>query len=396
MQRTTVALLVSVLLVVQAAGIGTVAAQDAGAYAGTNVTFETEGGAVVDYAVDGTTMIESVETQSQSSAESQGSVGADASLSAVTHVSGSGLSLDSKTETSASISAESGASMTAHDNEHGILVVQSGDESQYVTANLSSSTEAAQDGESRVVVTKDDGTKGTFIVVGDGEVTVNEAGNVTADLGQDGTLVFRSYPDDRSDDDERQEQLIADGKAVAEVYVMGSAESGSESGSELATDIVTYGQETTVEVTERSEGTVRMTAERSQEEGKVIITSVSEAAISSTEEMQVTVDGEAAARASSYSELESAANGGDNSKFLVQQSSSAEASADVLVAVNHFSSREVAMSEGDGGSSDGGSDGGSGDGGSDDAATSANGPGLGVTAGVLALLSVALLARRQA
>ncbi|WP_049981170.1 PGF-CTERM sorting domain-containing protein [Halolamina rubra] len=390
MQRTTIAVLASVLLVVSAAGVGSVAAQDAEAYSGTNVTFETENGAVVDYAVDGQTMIESVETQSQSSAESEGSVEAGVSLSAVTDVSGSALSVESTTETSASVSAESGAEMTAHDNEHGILVVSSGEESQYVTANLSSSTEAEQSGESRVVVTKEDGTQGTFIVVGDGEVTVNEAGNVSADLGQDGTLVFRSYPDERSSEDEQQEQLIADGTAAAEVYVMNSAESGSESGGELATDVVTYGQDTTVNVTERSEGTVRMTVERSQEQGKVVITSVSEEAISSTEDMQVTVDGEAAARASSYSEHESAADGGDRSKFLVKQSSSAEASADVLVAINEFSSKEVAMTEG-GGGSDGDSAGGSGD-----DATSTSAPGLGVSAAVLALLSVAMLARRRA
>ncbi|WP_313693449.1 PGF-CTERM sorting domain-containing protein [Halorarum halobium] len=206
--------------------------------------------------------------------------------------------------------------------------------------------------------------------------------------------MFRSYPDERSQQDERQERLIADGTATAEVYVMSAAESGSESGGELATDVVTYGEDTTVEVTERSEGTVEMTVERSKEQGKVLITSVSEEAISSAEDVQVTVDGEAAARASSYGELESAANGGDTSKFLVQQSSSAEASADVLVAVNHFSSREVAMSEGGNGSDTGSGGDGSSDGGSGDGSTT-TGPGLGVTAGVLALLSVALLARRR-
>lgn len=390
MQRTLIAFLVSVLLV-STAGLGPVAAQDAEAYSGTNITFDTENGAVVDYAVDGQTMIESVETQSQSSAESEGSVETGASLSAVTDISGSAVSVDAETETSATISAESGATMTAHDNGHGILVVEAEEESQYVTANLSSSTEAEQESERRVVVTKDDGTQGAFIVVGDGEVTVNDEGNVTADLGQGGTLVFRSYPEDRSSDDEKQERLIADGTAAAEVYVMSSAESGSDSSGEFATDVVTYGEDTTVEVTEQSEGTVRLTAERSQEEGKVIITSVSEEAISSAEDLQVTVDGEAAAEASSYSELESAANGGDSSKYMVKQSSSAEASTEVLVAVNHFSSREVAMTEsGD----SGGDDSSSSDGGSSDG-TSTTGPGLGVTAAVLALLSVALIARHR-
>jgi len=186
MHQTTIAALAAVLLLVSSAGIGAVAAQDTKAYSGTNVTFETENGAVVDYAVDGQTMIDSIETQSQSRVESESSVEADASLSAVTEISGSGLSVDSTTQTSASVTAESGAKMTAHDNEHGILVIRPGEESQYVTANLSSSTAAEQESESRVVVTREDGTKGAFIVVGDGEVTVNEAGNVSARLGQGG------------------------------------------------------------------------------------------------------------------------------------------------------------------------------------------------------------------
>jgi len=278
--------------------------------------------------------------------------------------------------------------MEAHDNSRGILVVRSGGDSQYVTVNVSSSSQAKSEGDQRVVVSSDDGTQGTFIIVGDGEVTVNEQGNLSADLESDDRLVFRSYSEGRTEEDEQEEQLISDGQAAAEVYVMES----SEQGNEFAADVVQYSEDTTVEVTQQSEGTVRMTADRSQDQGKVIITSLSEQAISSVEDLQVTVDGEAATEASSYSDLESAI-GSDSSKFLVRQQSSAQASADVLVAVNQFSTREITMSE-DGDGSDGsgtdGTDGSDGDGGQE--TTDADGPGFGPIAALIALVAVAALA----
>jgi PGF-CTERM protein len=401
---------VVVLLVASSAiPVGTAAAtQQSEAYAGTHVEFETTSDAVVDYSVNNTTVFESVKVQSQSSAESQGNVQAGVGLSAVTGITGEALSVESQTEVSATVTAESGATMEAHDNSHGILVVKSGGESQYVTVNVSSSSQAESENDQRVVVTTEDGTKGSFIVVGDGNVTVNDRGNVSANLGSDGTLVFRSYSDERSEDDEQKEQLISEGKATAEVYVMQAGDQGSE----FAADVVQYGNDTTVEVTQQSEGTVQMTAERSQEQGKIIMTSVSEQAISSVEDLQVTVDGEAAAEASSYSDLESTSEN-DTSKFLVRQESSAQASADVLVAVNHFSERQITMQ--DSSSDDSGSDGdtttedesdgsdsgtatGEESGGSDETnqeATDAGGPGFGIGVALVALISVALYAYRR-
>ena len=166
----------------------------------------------------------------------------------------------------------------------------------------------------------------------------------------------------------------------------------SEQGNEFAADVVQYSEDTAVKVTQQSEGTVRMTADRSQDQGKIIITTVSEQAISSVEDLQVTVDGEAATEVSSYSDLESAI-GSDSSKFLVHQRSSAQASANVLVAVNQFSTREITMSE-DGDGSDGsgtdGTDGSDGDGGQE--TTDADGPGFGPIAALIALVAVAALA----
>jgi len=103
----------------------------------------------------------------------------------------------------------------------------------------------------------------------------------------------------------------------------------------------------------------------------------------------VTVDGEAAAEASSYSEL-AGGIGSDESRYMVTQSSDASATADVLVAVNHFSERDVAIQSADGDDSDGDdgadgddSDGGNGDDGGDDDSV----PGFGAGAALVALLT---------
>ena len=391
-------LVVSLLIASGALPTGTAAAttQQSEAYAGTHIEFETTSEAIANYSVNGNTVFESMKVQSQSGAESRGDVQAGVGLSAVTSITGAALSLESQTEASATVTAESGATMEAHDNSRGILVVRSDGESQYVTVNVSGSAETESESDQRVVVTNENGAEGTFIVVGDGEVTINEQGNVSANLESNGKLVFRSYSDGRNEGDEQKEQLISEGKAAAEVYVMQK----SEQGGELAADVVQYGEGTTVEVTQQTEGTVQMTADRSQQEGKIIITSVSEQAISSVEDLQVTVDGEAAAEASSYSDLEGAI-GSDTSKFLVRQQSSAQASADVLVAVNQFSTREITMSEDGSDSEDSDGSGSDNTDSSDEemtatdedrGTTATNGPGFGPVVALSALVAVAALA----
>ena len=391
-------LVVSLLVASGALPTGTAAAttQQSEAYAGTHIEFETTSEAIANYSVNDNTVFESMKVQSQSGAESRGDVQAGVGLSAVTSITGAALSLESQTEASATVTAESGATMEAHDNSRGILVVRSDGESQYVTVNVSGSAETESESDQRVVVTNENGAEGTFIVVGDGEVTINDQGNVSANLESNGKLVFRSYSDGRNEDDERKEQLISEGKAAAEVYVMQK----SEQGGELAADVVQYGEGTTVEVTQQTEGTVQMTADRSQQEGKIIITSVSEQAISSVEDLQVTVDGEAAAEASSYSDLEGAI-GSDTSKFLVRQQSSAQASADVLVAVNQFSTREITMSEDGSDSEDSDGSGSDSTDSSDEemtatdedrGTTATNGPGFGPVVALSALVAVAVLA----
>jgi hypothetical protein len=385
------ATLLSALLVVSlvgAAAAPAAATQSGEAYSGSHVEFQTQNSAVTGYAVNDAVIVENVSVQSSEEARSQAGIGADAGLSTATEFSGAGLQLASQTSLSATVSVESGAAMQAHDNSRGIFQVRADDGAQMVHANLSSDSEAESESDERVVVTKEDGSQGTFIVVGDGEVVVNEEGNVTAEVEEGSQLVYRQYDDgERSEDDEQKEQMIQNGTATAEVYVESAAESGQDSaedgsdeGEEAAASVVEYGQDTTVEVTSRSENTINMTAERSQSEGKVVLATVSDEAFSSAEDVEVLVDGEAAAQADSYSEVEQAAQGGDNSAYYVSQSSSAEASTDVAIGVNHFSERDVSM-QSDGSGDDGGMTGG-------------DGAGFGVFAAVAAL-GVALLATRR-
>ncbi|WP_158055259.1 PGF-CTERM sorting domain-containing protein [Halorussus halophilus] len=311
------------------------------AYNGTHVSFETADNAVTNYTVDGAQTFSSVTVQSQSSAKSGGLLGAGTSLSAVTTLNASVVSLDARTNASATVEARNGATLTAHDNGHGILLVEPGNSSQYVLANLSNGANASAAGNSQVSVTTANGTKGTFLVVGAGNVTVNKNGDVAAKLGKDGRLVFRAYPDGKDDGDEKQEKLIADGKAKAEAYVM-------TEGKNTVVDTVSYGQNTTVEAKQTGAGAVNVTVDRAANEGTVVITSVSRKVMNASEDLEVRVSGEAkaAVRASTYTQLRSAV-GSERSRYLVESAGSenaqADANAEILVAVNHFSKRTISM-----------------------------------------------------
>lgn len=378
--------LIAIVLVSSLAPAALAAEGDASAAADSSVSFETDGTAIVDYAVSGDTVAESIRVQSQQEAEAALSLSVGADLSAVSGLAGSTLSVDASSGLQTTIRAESGATISAHENSKGSLVVASDGEPQYVEVGLAESTSVRAESESRVVVTTGNGTAGAFLATGDGSVTVNEDGNVTASVEGDGRLVFRAYPDGRDDADERVESLIASGEAAASVYLTGEG-SGT----------VNYGGDTAVSVAQRTDGQVTMTVNRSSHEGTVVVTSVAEGTFQSAEDVQVSVDGQAAARASSMADLRRAANGGETSKFLVRGGASADASMDVLVGVNHFSSREVTLSD-DGSASSGGGEsnsGGEGSGTGDDAATGGAGPGFGVLGALAALVAAATLLIRR-
>jgi PGF-CTERM protein len=113
------------------------------------------------------------------------------------------------------------------------------------------------------------------------------------------------------------------------------------------------------------------------------VTTISDAAFQSAEDLTVTVDGEAAAQADSYSAVQQSAAEGDEPRYYVAQSSSAEATTDVAIGIDHFSERNVAMQ------SDGGGDGG-------DGGTNGDGAGFGPAVALLAVVGSLLAARRHA
>lgn len=369
------------------------AATQSNAYAGTHVAFETSSNALLDYRVDGEQVFDNVTIQSQQDHQRTTGIGADVGLDAVVNLSGIGLDLTTQSETRAEVATDGSASMNAHDSDRGILTVDAGEEAQYVQLDLSSESnaEASQESDDRVVVETDERT-GVFVVVGDSEVTINDENDVVTDLESDSTLVYRSYADgERDDDTKEQEQLIAEGTATAEVYA-------EERDGERVADAATYGQDVTVETAAESEERLEMTVDRTQSEGTVVITSVSEAAIAganSVEDLAVTIDGEAAAEASSYSELEGGI--GEEPRYMVTQSSDASAATDVLVAVDHFSERTVAIQDSDADSddldddTDSDSDDDS-DGGDDETDDSDGLPGFGAAVALAALL-IAVAAR---
>ena len=392
--RATVLTALLVTSVIGAAAAPAATQQAEGeAYSGTFVQFETGNAAVTNYAVDGSVVVDSVRAQSAS--ETEGGIGVDADASSSTSISGSAVSTRSQGDASASVAFESGTDMEAHDNQRGVVTFTASDGDQVVQANVSG--DASSEGDTRVVVQGDDGAQGTFIVVGDGNVTTNADGQVTARVEEDSQLVYRQYNDERSDSEKTQEEMIQNGKATAEVYVYGAAESG-EDGEESAESVVTYGQDTNAEVQERSQDRINVTVERTESQGKVLITTVSESAVENAESLEVYVDGEAAAQAESYSDVRAATEGADQSRYMVRQSGSAEAAVDVIVGINQFSERTVSMqSAGDGGeptATDGDDDmGGEDTDGGDD--TDGDGAGFGVLAALVALAAALIAVRKQ-
>jgi surface glycoprotein (TIGR04207 family) len=343
------AVLLSALLVVSMVGTAAApaAAQSAEgeAYAGTHVEFDQQSNAVADYAVDGNVIVENVTMQSAGEARSQTGIGVETSVGAALAADIVGATIGSRSQTDASVTLgfESGGEMQTHDTQRGVVQFQATDGNQVVAVNVSSNADAQAESDERVVVTKNDGSQGAFIVVGEGSVAVDDNGDVTAEVYEDSQLVYRQYNDERSENDEEAERMIQNGTATAEVYVQQSAESGGET----AVEAIEYGNDTAVEVASTTENEVNMTVERTRSQGKVVLTTVSKEAFQNAGDLTVTVDGEAAAQADSYSAVEQSATEGDQPRYYVAQSSSAEATVDVAIGIDHFSARNVQLTSQD-------------------------------------------------
>jgi PGF-CTERM protein len=387
------AVLLSVLLAASLAGgvVAPAAGQQSETHAGTHVQFETTDRAVSNYAVDGDVIVQNVTVQSASEA---GGGGSGIGLGTATDFRASGLAVATRSGGSVTLSVDSGAEMQSHDNGHGILQVRATGEDQVVGVELANGSQTESASDRRVVVTKENGSQGTFIVVGEGEVAVDDNGDVAAQVADGSQLVYRQYDEGKRDEnDEEAERMIENGTATAEVYVQAGGDAGenaADDGRETAVDTVEYGQDTTVTVGERSRDTVEMTVERTESEGKVVLATVSEEAFNNPGDIQVLVDGEAAAQADAYSAVEQAAQQGDQPRYHVAQSSSAQAATDVAIGIDHFSERNVVLTSADEdqGTTEGGDDG------ATDGATDGDGAGFGVLA-ALAALAAALVAQRR-
>lgn len=325
--------LVTSLLVMAVPGtaMATEASQSNDTYSGAHVDFAVDGNAITNFSVGGEETFSEVRVQSQSGTD----LGTGLDLGAVVDIDGSSLSLSVTAQTSATIDAESGAELSAHDTERGHLVVSAGDSSQVVEANLAADASAETEGDAVVVSSGD--RQGAFVVVGDGDVTVTEDGNVAAELASDSQLVFRSYAEGERDEQAKAEEaMIANGTATIDLYV-------EQRGDEVVSEAVTYGQETSADVSSSAKNRVEVTLDRSVSEGTIVLTTVSEEAVGSLENLSVAVDGEAAARASSASELRAGA-AGEEPRYMITSHNEAKGEATVAVAIDHFSERTMTMS----------------------------------------------------
>jgi len=379
----TLVVVATVLVVGMTAAVTASSHGEGAAYAGTNVSFDTSSNAVVNYTVDGTTVFSSAQVESRSSAESRGGagigIGAGGSLDLSSlNVRGAAVAnINTRARASANVEFESSANFEAHDNGNGVAVLKSGNDEQVVEVELAADSEA-QTSEESVVTFSSDGAESSFIVAGDGEAQTND-GNVTARLGAGTNAAFRTYGEEKTQDDEQQESLIADGDVAAEVRFTGE---GSGEPAEFLSN-------TSVETDVNAGESVSLVVDRAESEGKMLMTTVTDSAIGTTQNISVDVDGEAAAQAESYSELESAF--GNEPRYLVVDRE-AESSAQVLVALDSFSEHGVTIEgeEGeetdgteqdtdggtenntaeDGGETDGSAEDGGTDGGGDDGGTS--------------------------
>lgn len=328
-------------------------------HAGTHVSFAAEDRAVTDYAVRNETILDSLRVASERAVGD-----ANRSPSNVTHVEGARLTVGATTDAETRVLARNGATVAAHDNRRGVLVVASGEGVDYAVADLPAGANATAESDSQVAVTTRNGTPATLLVVGEGRVAVNDAGGVTARLGDGGRLVLRAYPDGKTEADETRENLLASGGVAAELYVgtpngnaTGDETGGTEQSRRPVVDTVSYDDNATVEVAEVGEDRVALAVNRTTGEGTVLLASVSPAVLNASGGVSVAVDGETAAEAVTFSQLRSAV-GSEQSRYLVERaggdaergeaSSGAEGedaskAVEVAVGVNRLDGRTVSL-----------------------------------------------------
>lgn len=329
-----------VVLVVAGAPVGGQATVEP--YDGLYVSLDLDDNAVTGYAVGDQVVAASIH------ASSAGQPGAgDANLSNLTNLEGEAFDDQQVGETTATMSTPT-AQLQAHDNPRGIFTVRPTAEPQYVRIELPDGAETVEEDNGTVTYRTDEGVAASVVVVGDGEVTIEE-GNVLARLVSESQLVMRTAPDGPSEEFTGQNELVADGLALAEVYVV-------ERDPDVVTDTVVYDRGTTVTGSRSAESAIAVTVERGASDGGVVIAAASRSIVPA-EGVNVTVDDESIERADGYDELGDAVEN-DRLQFALTEGSAIDATS-VAVAVGEFpdSSRRIGVSSGppaDGGGGNGG------------------------------------------
>lgn len=309
-----------------------------GSYQASHVGFDAKQNSVVNFSVGGQQIFESFSVVAKSDTETQsgGTIGVGVGLGEVTNIAKSAMSMRSQTDKNAVLETESGADIKIHNNDRGIITVTPSENSQIANINISPNTRATTETDKKVVITKEDNSEGVFLIVGDGEVTVNNNRNVIADIEQNRKLVYRDYKQQRSDDDRQQENLISNQNATAEVYI-------EQTDNQYRSNIVQYG-DTTVETTDQRQGQINLSVDRTQNQGKIILTTISNQAINPTNNISVQIDGETITQVETYNQLQSSIQQ-DNPSFLINQQSSTQSVSDIAIAIDHFSTRQITIQE---------------------------------------------------
>ncbi len=382
--RKLIAALLCVSLAFAGVPAATTAQTGGEATTGTHISFGVANDAVTGYTVGGTEMFSSFRMQSQSSAVDEGLIEANLDeITSIVNINAAGLSVEAETSasTTLNVSSSPGAYVRAHDNGHGTFRVAPGQNTQVGIVNVSSNTELTVEGEEMATLTADNGAEATFMVVGTGgEVATNEDGNLAVRLGANSDLIFKAYPDGKSDAEAEQESLISDGIIGAEVHVM-------EQDGERVIDAASYNTFVNYYGTEEAANGTNFTFGSARGTGTLVVTHVSEAAVGSLSSVEAyvnssngenTVPVEADSAATGVANVEQYV-GSPESAYYAVPPAEGSASTDVVVAINHFSNRTVTMGQNVGPS---------------DTSGSGGVPGFGAPAAIAALLALAAFARR--
>lgn len=290
-------------------------------YAGDNIRYNLKSDEIDNYSVQGKTYFTSMKTGTKISSGTGllgGLIGANIAISSIAGV-GSKLSTDN-------------ANIFVHDNPNGNLQVMV-NQGSIVQISLTGGSSATYQGEKYITVRNPDGSESSFLIAGNGKLEMRD-GKMVADLDNDGQLIFKAYPVGKTQLDDAVEQGIIDGIVAAEINIPGKNDAAASSS-------ISYSSAVSAKVNEVANEKISILVSSSNSVGKTIAIEIDSSRLPFQDpgQLEVRVDGEVAAKASSTSELY-ATGAGDKPRYLVAK---AEGATKVMVAINHFSDREVTL-----------------------------------------------------